>query len=775
MCCILVLAPAFMPFAIAQTCLLKLTGHVEDADTKEKLQQATVILKELNKQLITDANGNFSFNGLCKGNYTVEVTHVHCNPFSEKVNLQKNQHLDIHLPHAKNTLDEVVVESKKELIVTSVKKELSGRLLQQNRAFGLAEALGKLSGVTILQTGSTISKPVIHGMHGSRILTINNGVRQEGQQWGNEHAPEIDPFIAGKLLVIKGVDELKYGSDAIAGVVLVEPRALLHEPGHRAELNSAYFSNNNQYTLSGIWEQQLKNWRNFTYRLQGTYKQGANTSTPNYRLNNTASEEKNFSITTQLRGKKYSTELFYSQFNTRLGIFTGAHIGNLSDLEKAINSAQPDPIFLNEQSYNIQRPSQQVAHQLIKSKTTVLFSHYKLNVLLAGQFNQRKEFDVVRSSANKKPQINLSIATFSSDVNLEHKGPRGFNGTIGINGIQQENSYSGRYIIPNYTSFTYGTYWIEKWKYQQWELQAGLRYDNKKIATNRLLNSGIIFDTYSFDFSTFASSFTAAYNITENWELNASVALASRAPYVNELLSNGIHHGTATYEEGNLNLKPERAANFFLNTRFANNNRTVNGEISIYRNNIRRFIYQQPVPAEPVLTIAGAFPKLVYKQTDATLTGADLNFTIKPMNVLEWNSRASLLYARNNTTRDWLILMPANRFNNELLYRFKKTTKISDAYVSAEWSHVTRQNRVPSAKNGKSDYKETPGQYNLLNAYASTTLPTKQFHITATLGVRNILNTAYREYLNSFRYFTDEIGRNITLTIKLNLENISHQ
>ncbi|MBK7882797.1 MAG: TonB-dependent receptor plug domain-containing protein [Chitinophagaceae bacterium] len=181
--------------------------------------------------------------------------------------------------------------------IQDLKKELSGKALQETRGLSLSEALTKINGVTMLQTGSTISKPIIHGLHSNRILTINNGVRQEGQQWGNEHAPEIDPFIADKLTVIKGVDELKYGSDAIGGVVLVDPKPLRNKPGYAAEINTAYFTNNRQYVLSGVFEQQLKKISAFTYRVQGTFKKAANAATPGYRLNNTASEEKNFSIT----------------------------------------------------------------------------------------------------------------------------------------------------------------------------------------------------------------------------------------------------------------------------------------------------------------------------------------------------------------------------------------------------------------------------------------------------------------------------------------------
>lgn len=385
----------------SQHCNIRLTGHVEDADTKDKLLSATVVLVELNRQIITDDQGDFLFDSLCPGRYTLAISHIDCQPLRQSITLERNRHMDLFLPHAKNTLGEVVVEAQKVIPNAGFKKELSGRELEQTKGLTISEALSKINGVTLLQTGSTISKPVIHGLHSSRILTINNGVRQEGQQWGNEHAPEIDPFIADKLTVIKGVEELRYGSDAIGGVILVQPKPLQNKPGWQGEINTAYFANNRQYVVSGVFEQQLKKFPAFAYRVQGTYKRGANSATPDYRLNNTASDEKNFSVTAAYNKEHFGSELFYSRFATKIGIFTGAHIGNLTDLQHAIEADKPDPVFTGQDSYDINRPYQDVTHQLLKSKTHFTKNGHRFVLQLAGQFNQRKEFDIVRNPENK--------------------------------------------------------------------------------------------------------------------------------------------------------------------------------------------------------------------------------------------------------------------------------------------------------------------------------------------------------------------------------------
>ncbi|RYF87395.1 MAG: TonB-dependent receptor, partial [Chitinophagaceae bacterium] len=697
--------------------------------------------------------------------------HVGCETVEQEIVLSKSRHLDVDLPHAKNTLSNVTVSSQGTASGNGFKAELSAREMEQTRGLSLAAALEKINGVQMLQTGSTIAKPIIHGLHSNRILTINNGVRQEGQQWGNEHAPEIDPFIAGKLSVIKGVDELKYGSDGIGGVILVEPRALMSSPGTQAEVNTAWFSNNRQYLVSAMFEQQLKSLPAFTYRLQGTYRKAGNASTPNYTLNNTANEEKNFSVTAGWKKHRLSSELFYSFFDTKVGIFEGAHIGNFADLQTAINSSRPDPAFTGEQTYRIGRPYQDVRHQLLKSNTVLNAGNHKIRLLLAGQFNDRKEFDVTRSSSTTTPQLDLSIYSFTQDLQWSFTKGNVVHLT-GLSAMQQENQYAGRYFIPAYTSLTLGGFYIGKWQLKKWNLQGGIRYDNKDISTNRLRAGGTVFDEYNFNFSTLASSFNVAYNVSKEFKTNINIAVASRAPHVNELLSSGIHHGTATFEQGDVSLQPEKAFNINLNASWAATSGKFQISTTLYRNSINDFIYQQPKPDEPVLTIAGAFPKLVYTQNDALLQGIDFASKTAIVKQLDWELKYSMLRANNRDANDWLIRMPADRIQNEITYSLADGKRFSKTYFSTEIINVLKQTRVPADKNGPQDYKAAPPGYLLWNMDAGTTIEMFHWPVHFSFGVRNILNTAYRDYMNSMRFFTDETGRNFQLRLKLPIKKL---
>jgi len=295
---------------------------------------------------------------------------------------------------------------------------------------------------------------------------------------------------------------------------------------------------------------------------------------------------------------------------------------------------------------------------------------HKFTVSVAGQFNHRQEYDIVRSSSNTRPQLDLSIATFTEDLSWEHPRIGNFTGVAGVSFMQQDNSYSGRYFIPNYFSNTIGAYALEKWRKHKWELQAGVRYDAKNIDTRRLKFNGDTLD-YNFSFSTLAASVQAQYRPSAPWSIQTGISLSTRAPYVNELLSDGIHHGTATYEKGNIFLKPERSLNSTAGVRYDAPSKKFSADWQVYANYIHDFIYQQPRPDEPVLTIAGAFPLIEYTQTNALLYGTDLALTAKILPRLEWEGKLSILYAKDRSRNDWLIWMPANRYTNELTYQFQ--------------------------------------------------------------------------------------------------------
>ena len=188
---------------LSAQCILNIRGVIKDADTRLVLEKATATIVELKKSVVTNENGEYQLSGLCPGDYTLRISHAGCQTTDYHFHIKDDMEKHIDLPHAENVLQEIVVVGAASIRAEGITGELKGKELAATRGLTLGESLQRIAGVTVLQTGNNIYKPVIQGLHSSRVLILNNGIRQEGQQWGSEHAPEIDPYVANRLTVIK--------------------------------------------------------------------------------------------------------------------------------------------------------------------------------------------------------------------------------------------------------------------------------------------------------------------------------------------------------------------------------------------------------------------------------------------------------------------------------------------------------------------------------------------------------------------------------------------
>ncbi len=763
---------SLMPLlALAQDCHAMLFGTVTEAETEEPVPFAEVFIVETGQGTVTDDKGNFVFTELCEGNYTVTCHHIGCSHLSTEIKVVGETNLCFHLQHESLNLTEITVHEKAVVLPnTQVERSLEGRQLEAGKGQTMGDMLKLLPGVTTLNTGSGISKPVIRGMHSNRVLMLNNGVRQEGQQWGSEHAPEIDPYIADRVTVIYGANSVRFGADAMGGVVVVEPRALRSEAGMGGELNLAAFSNGRVGVASAMLDGKLRGKLPLAGRMQGTFKRGGNLCTPGYFLENTGVKEINYSAAIGLERERWTSEVFFSQFFTDIGVYRGSHIGNLTDLENAIQRGRPtdDGSF----SYDLGRPLQRVAHYLLKAKNTLKTGTAgKLSLQYARQFNRRGEFDAHKRygtlpSELDDPEMLFEITTHTLDLAWEHKSWRHFTGSIGTQGIAQRNTTDRGGLIPDYNSQTAGVFWIERWRKYPFpmEFEAGVRYDLRRLDVQSRGNEVI---DKQFNFNNLSGTVGLVYKIAKQLDFKLHWGSAWRAPNVNELFSDGVHHGSASYEKGRDDLVPERAHSTNLTFDF-DNERNFSVNFSLYRNVVQDFIYLLP-QAEPVLTIRGAFPSFAYDQTDARLKGLDWSAAWKPIPVLAISSGASFLRAWNKRNDDWLVLMPAARlrFGAEFSPNAKNEKVGNDnaPFVKLGVEHVLKQSRVPVKY---TDFAPAPKAYTLFNFEAGIGLPInrKRSTIKLSLTIQNLLNTAYRDYLNRLRYFSDEVGRNVSIRLK---------
>ncbi len=768
-------------------CILRISGAVKDADTRSALVGATVSIIELKKTIPTDNEGKYVLSGICPGDYTLRITHADCQALDFHFHLKDDLSKSFELSHAENLLKEVVVVGAATVRPEGMTGELKGKELAATRGLSLGESLQRITGVTVLQTGNNIYKPVIQGLHSSRVLILNNGIRQEGQQWGSEHAPEIDPYVANRLTVIKGAASVRYGGDAIGGVVLVEPRLLQYKKEMQGEINLAAFSNNRQGVISAMMESVFDKNETTAWRLQGTLKRGGNARTPEYWLKNSGVEEMNMSAAAGWRKKNKGVEMFYSIFNTNIGIFSGSHIGNLTDLENAIRAQSPPAYIIDEGfSYVIDRPYQSVQHHLFKFKAfSEMVGQSRINLTLSSQLNIRKEFDLTRS-ASDLPQLQLNLQTHMADLVWEHFAEKKIKGSVGVNAMYQDNYINYRYFIPNYQSVDLGFWAAERYQQKQWQVELGLRYDHRNrfnikdndpkpfdLLMGNALVSG---DPYGQRiFSGLSGTGVVAYKFSDHLRTSFTASTAWRSPQVNELFSNGLHHGAARIERGSASLSPERA--FSVLGTLVYNNEKWEAELGIYQKVINGFIYLKPAyPA--LLTIRGAFPAFDYAQTDASLTGMDMRLAYRFTNHLQAHVKGSVLRAYNTTEKTWLIQMPSDRFEADLEYSFIDGKKWKQSSIKLGVQHVTEQTHVPPTGNIKmtdqagitkmqSDYMVPPPAYSLFNAEAATAIDVCKRRIELVLSATNLFNMSYRDYMNAFRYFSLDRGRNISLKIKL--------
>jgi iron complex outermembrane recepter protein len=749
-----------------KSCAFTFKGKVYTGN--DSLPYATIEIKEINKGVVTDEHGNFLIQNICKGTYTVECTYLGFKSILKKITFNKNISSDFKMMPEDEQAQEVVIrdnktqEEKKEL-VTQPREEIKGKDLEKTRGGTLGEALKTLPGVYTLQSGPSIFKPVIHGLHSNRVLILNNGVRQEGQQWGSEHAPEIDPFVATRLSVIKGPASVRYGSDAIGGVILVDPAALPKTPGVSGVLNLVGASNNGMGVTSGILQGALgKKLSGLSWRAQGTYRRAGNSRTPRYYLENTGFQEINFSGALSYKKENYGAELYYSEFNTRLGIFSGTHAETLPDIIAAIN--RPQPITPSYFSYKIDRPYQQVKHDLFKANAFLKFkNNSRLDFIFARQHNVRSEFDYVPLSGRLNPELYLSLVSHTFDLIYKHKQIKNISGSFGFNGITQGNVRMYQMLIPNFRNYGGGIFAIEKWTKKRLTIEAGVRYDYRWLRAYMLDNNTAQVITPTFHWQNFTGSAGTQYYIRENLSWLVNIGSAWRAPTVNELLSNGVHQSAVSYERGNTDLKSERAYSFSTSLKYQG--KKITGEIDLYNNYINGYIYLKPALSY-IHTARGAYPVFDYTQVNAVFRGADISFTYNILDSLSFSSRNSLLFAYNNTIHDYLQLVPANRFENTLKYNFGKIGKLSQIYLSVTDLYIAKQRRVPA----NSDYAPPPSGYMLVNADLGFSIPVGKQQISISFSANNIFNRAYRDYMDRFRYFMDEPGRNFTLRVRVPFE-----
>jgi iron complex outermembrane receptor protein len=409
-----------------------------------------------------------------------------------------------------------------------------------------------------------------------------------------------------------------------------------------------------------------------------------------------------------------------------------------------------------------------------------LSQKWKIELILARQYNYRAEFDQDQPLRNiilgiDVPTIDFSLTSHSANIELSHSRIGNLKGQLGVTSTLQTNNVSStniRLFIPDFESSTIGLFAIEKWKKQRLEIEAGARIERKQFQVNRNKKAPV-----HLNYNNLSWSAGANYYINEHWNSAINFGQALRAPAINELFSDGLHHGDGVFVFGDTTLKPEMSLNIHSVTNYYYKNTF--GEINIYQNFINNYIYYRP-SGQLLTTVRGTYPVFNYAQTNASFRGIDASFTQKIHSHYTLGAKVSFIWAYDQTKNDYLIFIPSNKIEITTKYQFKDFGVINEPYIAFEWLYNFEQTRFPQktvidakyqgiifnnlANTG--DYLPPPASYQLVGLSSGISIPFHKQKISFNVVINNLFNTVYRDYLNRFRYYSDEIGRNISFKVK---------
>jgi iron complex outermembrane receptor protein len=784
-------------FCFSQNCQNKLSGKITDFHDNSPLAGAVVIVVGPEKTVMTDLDGNFAIEGLCDGTYRLQISHPECLARVVFVKMDGDVFEEIKLEHHVEELHSVVVEGHVfgNSLKSATENHLSEEELARHSGGSLGDALKEISGVSSLNTGNAIAKPVIHGLYGSRVLIMNHGTRMEGPDWGAEHAPGIDINSAGSVSVIKGAAALQYGGDAVGGIVKMEPPRI---PKKDSLFGRAIFTGASNGRGAGLTSSLTKSYKNGWYAsLQGTLKRFGDFEAPDYVLSNTGFSEQAVSARFGFDKYLYGLEGYYSFFKNEIGILAASHLGGIEDQIRALESEKP--LIIRDFSYEIDAPRQETAHHLAKLKFFKRFENLgKLSVQYDFQQNHRLEFDRRRNEAeNDRPSIDLTLKTHHASADLEYEN-RNLEAKFGFSGQYQTNytdpKTGVKRLILDYEQYAFAAYSLASMEIDDdFILEAGLRYDFSHVDAYKYYAASLweeegyaeefpgffvsdmgtqILTNPKFTFHGFSAVAGMHYGLNDDLDLLVNYSLASRFPNPSELFSEGLHHSAARIEVGDLRFGKEVANKFSITLK--KQGEKFGFSISPYLNSVSDFIYLKPVGIRQ--TIRGSFQVWEYRQTDALLLGVDLDASMKLSENFGFEHRFSLVKGKNRETDEALINIPPANTVNGIVYENPKTANLC---FELESKYVFRQNEFPdnrfevfvpiSQSTETVDLSTPPEAYHIMAFRAGIDLAkTENYLFRLGLSVENLFDNSYRDYLNRHRYYADNLGRNIKLRLNIN-------
>jgi iron complex outermembrane receptor protein len=748
----------------------------------------------------TDERGRARVEGLCAGEMQVVAEAPEHSAVRLTVALSSpttRTTIELEALHARHSDNVVAINVHTERPTTvAASQSLAGADLARKRGQGLADTLSGISGVSTLRgSAGGMSKPIIRGHVGRRNLIVVDGIRHEGQDWGIDHAPEVDPHAADRITVIKGAGTTRFGAKAIGGVVLLDSRPLPRRPGVRSELGTVGFSN----PLGGGGSARV-DWapargRGFAIRVEGNATRHRATMTPTYALDNTGASTWNAG--TQLGWSSDAVDLGvgYRVMRARGGICTCLRISTPEEFERSLARSRPVDAHLYRADFEIERAKQEIWHHLAFARLRAgLGRAGELHALYSYQFNDRKEYDVVRQSVTG-PQLTFGLATHAGELRFEHARLQlrqwSLVGTLGATVGHQRNEFTAAStLIPDYRQSNWAVYDVERFVHDRVELELGARYEGTHrvadlgerdwlgqqaggrldAAACRASGSGgscrHLFHAASATVGALVRPVARAPEFTWRVQLNSS----ARIPAIDEQFMNGAAPSFPLLGIGSSKIGIERSWGGESTLQYDGDWLLV--EAAGHAAYIDDYIYFVPQRQEgqcaPLsCTSRGPLPVFAFTPVDAFFGGGELRFDLRaPRLPFGLAGSASWVRALDLQTNTPLAFIPADRYWLAGRYYFPDTRVSGRGYLELNTTIVARQRRYPPDV----DFAAPPPAYALLGAGAGVEFMAERRVFRLSLVGTNLLNTRYRDYTSLLRYFADEAGWGLQLRFAVDFD-----
>jgi iron complex outermembrane receptor protein len=769
------------------------SGKVIQSTSQLPLQGATIYISDIKTGVATNIEGRFNMKNLPPGRHLVEVSYVGYSTISEYLDIRGDMQKDFALAPEIAERNAVVITgvssaTQARRIPTPItivrKQELLG-----NASVNIVDAISKQPGIAQLSTGPAISKPVIRGLGYNRVVILNDGVRQEGQQWGDEHGLEIDEYSVNKIEILKGPASLIYGSDAMAGVINIISNVPVPEGTLKGNIVSNYQTNNR---LRGIGANIAGNENGFNWNAYGSLKAAADYKNKyDHRVFNSKFNEKNFGGYLGYNGNWGYSHILLSNFHQNPGIVEGDRNDNGQFIKPLPGGLEGLPSDNDFESTNPQIPKQEIRHFKIAADNSFNIANARLTVNAGYQRNQRIEFGNADDPSEKELYFDLNTITFSGIYHLAEKNS--WRASYGVNGMSQTNRNKGEEVlIPEYSLFDIGTFLYLQKSWDKVTMRGGLRYDHRSVDSKKFMDgSDLKFAAFDKSFSNVSGSIGFAIQASKTVTIKLNAARGFRAPNISELASNGAHEGTNRYEYGDTNLKSETS--FQLDGGFEMNSEHISLQTNFFHNNINNFIFYRRLlsanGADSTIMVDGTMiPAFQFNQQKAKLAGLEMKFDIHP-HPLDWlHIENTFSYVRGlfKTSIDGtknLPLIPAARLISELRADFFHDTKlIRNFSIRAEMDNTFAQH---DAFTGYGTETATPG-YTIFNAGVSADLMSKKNKVIASLYLNalNIGDISYQSHLSRLKYAAENIvtgrkgvysmGRNYSIKLSIPISLIEN-